>query len=522
MALELTKTYVVSQSQVKLLELGVEVAEARNWNKPEIQAKIELGIRIRMWLKALQYSDYLETKAVNRLVYTLADLANVNAIPYAPLLTSVASPSYIIGERGRTGLTGPEGPEGGGVPFSETNVQTDKIVDSFDISLSPAADWSVVIYGPDGMRVQRIIGGWSDDGSEYDDDGGDGIIIYGDTSPVTISTVVTGTTAQLFATVTDGEWTIKGTRKFIPNNGSGVIEPSSLAEAKIWIGSSSNIPTAQAITGDVTVTAGGVTSIASGVIVNADINASAGIDLSKLASLTASRALVSNASGVITVSSVTDTQIGYLSNVTSDIQIQLDSKLDGSSGAISTVTSVDLTANRVVISNPLGKIATTNVTTTEVGYVSGVTSAIQTQIDGKQATITGAATTVTSSNLTASRAVTSNGSGKLDVSTVTTTELGYVSGVTSAIQTQLNGKISTSFSATPDLNSLTTAGIYIVQNATNRPVVDDNNAMVIVAGASNNDQGYQVYITLTSASAGEVYMRPWSGGFTGSWTLINS
>ena len=77
---------------------------------------------------------------------------------------------------------------------------------------------------------------------------------------------------------------------------------------------------------------------------------------------------------------------------------------------------------------------------TELSYVKGVTSALQTQIDGKQATITGAATTITGSNLTASRAVISNASGKAAVSSVTDTELGYVSGVTSAIQTQIDNK----------------------------------------------------------------------------------
>jgi hypothetical protein len=58
----------------------------------------------------------------------------------------------------------------------------------------------------------------------------------------------------------------------------------------------------------------------------------------------------------------------------------------------------------------------------------------------KEDTITGAATTITSSNLTPSRALVSNGGGKVDVSAVTTTELGRLSGVTSDIQTQLDGK----------------------------------------------------------------------------------
>jgi hypothetical protein len=71
--------------------------------------------------------------------------------------------------------------------------------------------------------------------------------------------------------------------------------------------------------------------------------------------------------------------------------------------------------------------------------ISNVTG-LQDALDAKQATITGAATTITSSNLTASRALASDGSGKVAVSAVTSTELGYLSGVTSAIQTQLNAK----------------------------------------------------------------------------------
>ena len=90
------------------------------------------------------------------------------------------------------------------------------------------------------------------------------------------------------------------------------------------------------------------------------------------------------------------------------------------------------------------KIHDGSVSNTEFGYLDGVTSAIQTQLNAKQATITGGATTIVSSDLTASRAAISNSSGKIAVSTVTDTELGYVSGVTSAIQTQLGTKLTAS------------------------------------------------------------------------------
>lgn len=63
---------------------------------------------------------------------------------------------------------------------------------------------------------------------------------------------------------------------------------------------------------------------------------------------------------------------------------------------------------------------------------------------GKQATITGAATTITANNLTTNRALVSNSSGKVAVSDITSDELEYLDGVTSNIQTQLNGKADSS------------------------------------------------------------------------------
>ena len=176
------------------------------------------------------------------------------------------------------------------------------------------------------------------------------------------------------------------------------------------------------------------------------------------ADLTASRALVSSGSGKVAVSAVTSTEVGYLDGVTSAIQTQLDAKSTTSNagalaaedvalqaritanntattavetrraaniaGAVSTITTSDLTASRAMVTNGSGKVAVSAVTATELGHLDGVTSAIQTQIDSKQATITGAATTIDDADLTASRALVSDGSGKVAVSAVTSTELG--------------------------------------------------------------------------------------------------
>jgi len=65
----------------------------------------------------------------------------------------------------------------------------------------------------------------------------------------------------------------------------------------------------------------------------------------------------------------------------------------------------------------------------------------------RAANIAGAVSTITTGNLTASRALASDGSGKVAVSAVTSTELGYLDGVTSAIQTQIDSKSSTANAA---------------------------------------------------------------------------
>ena len=68
-------------------------------------------------------------------------------------------------------------------------------------------------------------------------------------------------------------------------------------------------------------------------------------------------------------------------------------------------------------------------------------TALQDTLNTKQKIITGAASTVTTTDLAANSALISTAGGKIAVSsTVSATELGYLDGVTSAIQTQLNGK----------------------------------------------------------------------------------
>ena len=188
-------------------------------------------------------------------------------------------------------------------------------------------------------------------------------------------------------------------------------------------------------------------------------------------------------SGDISISAAWGSITGTLSSQT-DLQSALDAKVDENAaitGATKTkitydskglvTAGADLAASDLPSAIDATKIADGSVTNTEFQYIGGLTSDAQTQIDGKQATITGAATTIDDADLTASRALVSDGSGKVAVSDVTSTELGYLDGVTSAIQTQVDAK-------TPKLISLNaqTGTTYTLVLGDADKLVEMNNA----------------------------------------------
>lgn len=153
--------------------------------------------------------------------------------------------------------------------------------------------------------------------------------------------------------------------------------------------------------------------------------------------------------------------------------------------------------NRVVGTAQDGTIYESEALTSELQYLLSDwrgTTGIMTLLGKKQNTITGGATTITSSNLTASRVLVSNSSGKVAVSSTTSAELGYLDGVTSSIQTQLNtikanciyrGVCSTSANTAAktvsvDGNFTLTAGVFVAirfeqMNAASNPTLNVNN-----------------------------------------------
>ena len=97
----------------------------------------------------------------------------------------------------------------------------------------------------------------------------------------------------------------------------------------------------------------------------------------------------------------------------------------------------------------------------------------------------GAVSTVFATNLTASRALASDGSGKIAVSDVTATELGHLDGVSGAIQTQLDSKIATTDSASNDFITFArlNANLNVVtENVNEKSGTANTNAAALAAG----------------------------------------
>jgi hypothetical protein len=124
-----------------------------------------------------------------------------------------------------------------------------------------------------------------------------------------------------------------------------------------------------------------------------------------------------------------------------------------------------------------------------------------------QAHITGAATTITSANLTVSRALASDGSGKVAVSAVTATELGHLSGVTSAVQTQLGARQPLDATLTA-LAALDATGGVIAQTAADtfvkRSIAGTTNQITITNGdgvAGNPTAALAATLAVTSTIA---------------------
>jgi len=265
---------------------------------------------------------------------------------------------------------------------------------------------------------------------------------FGVISPYFISSTALPATAGVLrlATTDSIEWrnfansgnnvlTIDSSNNLVYN---GLIVPTgldSLADGQIWIGSVGNLPVAQTLTGDVTVSDTGVTAIGANKITNSQINSAAAIVYSKLnltgsivnndigssASIAYSKLALSNSivnADIASAAAIAYSKLALTGSIlNSDLAGSIAySKLiltgDIVNADIATTASIAfsklaaLNTSIVPVTNGSGVITSSAVTATTLGYLDA-TSSIQTQLNGKQATLTtGNLTEATSSVLT--------------------------------------------------------------------------------------------------------------------------
>ena len=136
------------------------------------------------------------------------------------------------------------------------------------------------------------------------------------------------------------------------------------------------------------------------------------------------------------IGDVSSTELAYVNGVTSGIQVQLDSKL-ASADASSTYAPKASPTFTGTVTLPSTTIIG-DISTAELAYLANVTSDVQTQIDSKIATSSAASLYAPKADPTFTGTVTLPSTTIIgDVSTL---ELGYINGVTSGIQGQIDAK----------------------------------------------------------------------------------
>lgn len=186
---------------------------------------------------------------------------------------------------------------------------------------------------------------------------------------------------------------------------------------------------------------------------NNEIKASAAIALDKLAAVTASRALESDGSGFIVASTVTSAELGHLSGVTSAIQTQLDGKQ----------ADVITTRGDVVYGN-----ASNNADRLPIGAVGTVLTSDGTDVSWASPAGTGDVTAA--ANIADNRIVRGDGGAKgIQQSNVSINDVGYMSGIE---MTQWEGTVNAT-------GSIGTGAVGFHP----RPIIDTGTTLTVDSGA---------------------------------------
>lgn len=189
-----------------------------------------------------------------------------------------------------------------------------------------------------------------------------------------------------------------------------------------------------------------------------------------------------------------------------------------STNAVSGLTTI--TASRGLVSDASGLPVAATTTATEIGYVNGVTSAIQTQINTKAPT---ASPTFTGTTTTAGIAFTTPGTQGIAGGTAgTAVASGLVGETLEAVATG----ISITTGATTVVSLSIPAGVWMIMGqASNNGVAGVNTYERIAISANNNSftgvtTGKDAYFATNAGNGTGTVMRPINQNGTATWYLV--
>ena len=162
---------------------------------------------------------------------------------------------------------------------------------------------------------------------------------------------------------------------------------TTLADGNILVGNGSNVATSVNPSGDVDIATDGTFSIASGAVVNADVGGSAAIDYSKLAALSSGNILVGNGSNVaVSVNPSGDVDVtnagvfSIASGVVVDADVNASAAIAISKTALVAGTNITLSTNTLAVDDAFlkndasdtttGTITAAGLTLSETGHVN--------------------------------------------------------------------------------------------------------------------------------------------------------
>jgi len=280
-------------------------------------------------------------------LYVVVDTAGTPSAP-APVV-AFSPPDYILGVTNSAGSSWNEidlsqtvaGQVASNITFtpygqlSSTNVQDAlQELETEKLALAGGTITGQVLIGNTGSLVFEgsTIDAYETTITVADPTSSDKTITFPDTTGTVITSGDTGTVTSTML--------LDGTIVNADINASAAIALTKLANvtaAQIIVGNGSNVPTAVAVTGDISINNAGLTAIATGVIVNADISGSAAITGSKITTGTTSAVgvlqLTNSAASTSTTTAATPAAVKTAKDAADAAQVTADAALpkDGSS-----------------------------------------------------------------------------------------------------------------------------------------------------------------------------------------------